>query len=174
MHIYIHTLTLTFFPNTQYPQIINIHRQLLRNQMLAFQIEPTIAKLPFSHAKSLSRTLTTTEISLSSTWDQWKAIKPGLLGGTKPKPDAPITTPLVSPLSGGACGNRTGPRSCLESLCRCRGTSKPPLKAYGEPKPPNWAFTIANKLMNRTTMAWNRLKDNWVLLRFVVSSTKFG
>lgn len=51
------------------------------------------------------------------------------LGGTNPYPLAPMTTPLVSPLSGGAWGNSTGPLFCLGSLVLRKGVSRPPEKA---------------------------------------------
>lgn len=58
----------------------------------------------------------------------------GLFGGTKPYPEAPTITPLVSPLSGGAGGKTTGPGFCRGSLAAWMGASKPPPNF---PNPPN-------------------------------------
>lgn len=46
------------------------------------------------------------------------------LGGTNPNPEAPTTTPLVSPLSGGEGGKTTGPGFCLGSLTDVSAESK--------------------------------------------------
>ncbi|KAJ3664992.1 hypothetical protein Zmor_000517 [Zophobas morio] len=79
-------------------------------------------------------------------------------GGTKPYPEAPTTTPLVSPLSGGAGGNTTGPGFCLGSLVACKGESKPPPKPRKEESKPskNWPRTTTRQQTVRNTMAWKK------------------
>lgn len=77
------------------------------------------------------------------------------LGGTNPYPEAPTTTPLVSPLSGGAGGNTTGPGFSLGSLADCKGESNPlpnPLKPLKPLPKPYCALTTATKqAMHRAT-----------------------